>query len=155
MISNFRMFSFVALSSNLFYALCMPETKELSLLGIKQIFTKTTADIMEDTIKWCFTPHRTIIVWNQLNSILKSRTNPSICVSRSLCSISIISFAWNLTKFLKVSELMVSWWGPIWPRNWIFWEKMVSLHNIVYISLIKYSLDSLGHQLPIEKHKID
>jgi len=45
------MFSFVALSSNLFYALCMPETKELSLLGIKQIFTKTTADIMEDTIK--------------------------------------------------------------------------------------------------------
>ena len=49
-ISNCRMFSFVALSSNLFYALCMPETKELSLLGIKQIFTKATIDIMEDTI---------------------------------------------------------------------------------------------------------
>jgi len=34
-------FSFVAFSSNLFYGLCMPETKDMSLLQIKQIFTKT------------------------------------------------------------------------------------------------------------------
>ena len=37
----FRIFSSVALSSNLFYMFCMPETKGKSLLQIKQIFTRT------------------------------------------------------------------------------------------------------------------
>jgi len=34
------LFAFVALVSNLFYVLCMPETKGMSLLQIKEIFTK-------------------------------------------------------------------------------------------------------------------
>ena len=37
---DFRIFSCVALSSNLFYALCMPETKGKSLLQIKHIFAR-------------------------------------------------------------------------------------------------------------------